>query len=460
MQILYLISAAIGIMFLVCYAYQLAYIPAVWIGRRNARKSAETVKNTGEAAAGGAAGSRQALPVRVRDAAALICARNEETVIRDLIRSLKAQTYPRAHLKIFVMADNCTDRTADIARTAGAAVYERQNTEQVGKGWALQALLGHIREDFPNGFDTYYVFDADNLLEPDYIEQMDRMFAEGYEIVTSYRNSKNYGTNWISAGYALWFLRESRYLNHARHLLGTSCAVSGTGFAFSRAVAEEAGDWPYHLLTEDIEFSIDQITKGRRIAFCEHAVLYDEQPVTFAQSVRQRMRWVRGYLQVFRHYGRRLFAGIFRGNFACYDMTMNIFPAFFLSAASIAVNVLLTVFTVRSGAGLQPVAENAALSFLQMYGMLFLIGAVTTATEWRQIRTAPARKIGYLFTFPLFMFTYLPVAVAAVFKDTGWKPITHSVTAEGAESMAWSSRGQCGKPDKYSGGLVRQSGRL
>ena len=172
------------------------------------------------------------------------------------------------------------------------------------------------------------------------------------------------------------------------------------------------------------------------------------------------MRWVRGYLQVFRYYGGRLFRGIFRGNFACYDMTMNIFPAFFLSAASIAVNVLLTVFTVRSGAGLQPVAENAALSFLQMYGMLFLIGAVTTATEWRQIRTAPVRKIGYLFTFPLFMFTYLPVAVAAVFKDTGWKPITHSVTAEGAESMAWSSRGQCGKPDKYSGGLVRQSGRL
>ncbi|MBR0105635.1 MAG: glycosyltransferase, partial [Lachnospiraceae bacterium] len=149
MQILYLISAAIGILFLVCYAYQLAYIPAVWIGRRNARKSAETVKNTGEAAAGGAAGGRQALPVRVRDVAALICARNEETVIRDLIRSLKAQTYPRAHLKIFVMADNCTDRTADMARAAGALVYERQNTEQVGKGWALQALLGHIREDFP-----------------------------------------------------------------------------------------------------------------------------------------------------------------------------------------------------------------------------------------------------------------------------------------------------------------------
>ena len=63
-------------------------------------------------------------------------------------------------------------------------------------------------------------------------------FSDGYQIVTSYRNSKNYGDNWISAGYALWFLRESRYLNHARFLLGTSCAVSGTGFLFSRRVLE------------------------------------------------------------------------------------------------------------------------------------------------------------------------------------------------------------------------------
>ncbi|MBQ3401619.1 MAG: glycosyltransferase, partial [Lachnospiraceae bacterium] len=305
-------------------------------------------------AEGGAAVSRVA-----RDYAVLICARNEETVIRDLIESLKAQTYPQRRLHIFVLADNCTDRTADIARAAGARVYTRENQEQVGKGYALEELLMYLHEDHPAGFDGYFVFDADNLLAPDYIARMDRMFAEGHEIITSYRNSKNYGSNWISAGYALWFLRESRYLNHARYLLGTSCAVSGTGFAFSRAVAEEVAGWPYHLLTEDIEFSIDQITHGRKIAFCEDAVLYDEQPVTFGQSVRQRMRWVRGYLQVFRGYGGRLFAGIARGDFSCYDMIMNIFPAFILSAASIAVNAVLTILNVQSGAGLGPTAASA-----------------------------------------------------------------------------------------------------
>ena len=425
MHLFHILNMAIGLCFLFCYSYQLAYMPVVWRYWYRERHGGKMQAQTTHAAEGGVTAFRA-----VRDYAVLICARNEETVIRDLIESLKAQTYPQRHLHIFVLADNCTDRTADIARAAGARVYTRENREQVGKGYALEALLGHLREDHPAGFDGYFVFDADNLLAPDYIAQMDRMFAEGHEIITSYRNSKNYGSNWISAGYALWFLRESRYLNHARFLLGTSCAVSGTGFAFSRAVAEEVDGWPFHLLTEDIEFSIDQIARGRKIAFCENAVLYDEQPVTFAQSVRQRMRWVRGYLQVFQGYGGRLFAGIVHGNFSCYDMTMNIFPAFILSAASLAVNAILTVLNVQSGAGLGPTAASALISGLQMYATMFLIGAVTTVTEWRQIRTDTARKILYMFTFPLFMFTYGPVAVLALFKNTGWKPIEHRVTAE------------------------------
>ena len=118
-------------------------------------------------------------------------------------------------------------------------MYERFNQVRVGKGYALQELLEHLEQDYPRGFDGYFVFDADNILAPNYVEAMNRTFSDGHEIITSFRNSKNYGDNWISAGYALWFLRESRYLNHARFLLGTSCAVSGTGFLFSRQVLEE-----------------------------------------------------------------------------------------------------------------------------------------------------------------------------------------------------------------------------
>ena len=315
MEMLKTINFIIAVIFFVCYTYQFLYIPVPWLRKEKPHG-----------------------PAKANRYAVLICARNEQRVIGDLIASLRGQTYDQSLLSIFVLADNCTDDTAMVARVAGAHVYERFNQVRVGKGYALQELLEHLEQDYPRGFDGYFVFDADNILAPNYVEAMNRTFSDGHEIITSFRNSKNYGDNWISAGYALWFLRESRYLNHARFLLGTSCAVSGTGFLFSRQVLEETGPWPFHLLTEDIQFSVDQVTRGRKIAFCPDAVLYDEQPTTFRQSWNQRLRWSKGYLQVFRGYGAKLLRGAAGGSFSCYDMAAAIMPAFVLSAAAIVCN--------------------------------------------------------------------------------------------------------------------------
>ena len=230
------------------------------------------------------------------------------------------------------MADNCTDNTYDVALGHGAAAYMRSSRKFVGKGYALEALLKEIREDYPLGFDGYFVFDADNVLAPDYIEEMHKCHLEGNDVITSYRNSKNYGDNWISSGYSLWFLRETMYLNYARNKIGSSAAISGTGFFFSDSVLKDIGGWPFHLLTEDIEFTINRVCKGRRIAFCRSAVFYDEQPTSLKQSFTQRMRWARGYIQVFKHYGKELMSETFHGNFAAFDMAMNIMPAFLLTA--------------------------------------------------------------------------------------------------------------------------------
>lgn len=318
-----------------------------------------------------------ALEATPHNYAVLICARNESAVIADLIGSLRSQTYDQSLLHIFVLADNCTD----------------------------------------------------DILDPGYIAAMNRTFSQGHDIVTSYRNSKNYGDNWISAGYALWFLRESRYLNHARSLLGTSCAVSGTGFLFSRAVLEETGPWPFHLLTEDIQFSVHEILQGRKVAFAPDAVLYDEQPTTFRQSWRQRMRWSQGYLQVFRDYGARLLRGIFRGSFSCFDMSMAIMPAFVLSTVSILVNLTLGVVGALAGDNLLVAFESVGQMLLNIYLTLLVLGGITTITEWKNIRTSPVKKIVYMFTFPLFMFTYIPISLAAFFCKPQWKPIEHRVSA-------------------------------
>lgn len=191
--------------------------------------------------------------------AVLIAARNEESVIRGLIESIHEQTYSSQWVDVFVVADNCSDRTAQIACSAGAIVWERSDKMHVGKGYALRFLLERI-EEYRQGnapYDGYFVFDADNRLHPCYIEEMNKSFSDGNPIVTSYRNSTNFDGNWISSGYAVNFLRESQFVNRSRMLLGTSCAVSGTGFLFSREVLEKLGGWNFFLLTEDIQFSLE-----------------------------------------------------------------------------------------------------------------------------------------------------------------------------------------------------------
>lgn len=404
LQILAMIIAGV---FFLCYSYQILYIPVALRGKK-----------------------RQEKPVELHTFAALICARNEAAVIADLIESLKGQTYPAELTEIFVLADNCTDATAAIARSHGATVYERFNRARVGKGYALETLLEHIRADRPAGFDAYLVFDADNVLAPDYLERMNETFSQGYEIVTSYRNSKNYGDNWISAGYALWFLRESQYLNRARMKLGSSCAVGGTGFLFSRKVLEGMDGWPFYLLTEDIEFSVHHILKGVRIGYCEKAELFDEQPTDFRQSWRQRTRWTKGYLQVFSRYGWGLVRGMFRGDFSAFDMGMTIMPAFFLSVTGLIVQLAALMLCVLDGDGLGDVLQATVQIFGSMCGLLLILGALTTVTEWKHIHATTLEKLRAVLTFPLFMLTYLPIGIYAVFAKAEWKPIEHKVSAK------------------------------
>src|SRR5699024_8644821 len=277
------------VFFTAAYAYQIVYLVIGLIGKERRGKQ----------------------DAKLHRYAAVISARNEEGVIGDLIRDLKGQHYPEKLLDVFVVADNCTDGTAAVAREAGAIVYERFNKVQVGKGYALDWLFKRIFADKgKQTYDGFFVFDADNLVDPNFVREMNKMFDTGeYAALTSYRNSKNFCDNWISAGYALWFLREARFLNRPRTQLGVNCAVSGTGFLVAGDVIREDGGWPYHLLTEDIEFSIACAVRGRKIGYCGTAVVYDEQPVQFRQSWDQRMRWSKGFYQVDAKYTAPLLHG-------------------------------------------------------------------------------------------------------------------------------------------------------
>ena len=410
-EIIRIINFTLAALFVICYAYQFVYLAIPFLKKDKPHR-----------------------PAVLHRYAVLISARNEQNVIGHLLDSINAQDYPKNLVTVFVVADNCTDNTAQVAREHGAVVYERFNHVKVGKGYALNELLGHIERDYGRVFDAFMVFDADNLLEPNYITEMNRTFSDGYEIITSYRNSKNYADNWVSSGYALWFLREAAFLNHSRHLMKTSCAVSGTGFLFSRRILEQRGGWNFYLLTEDIEFTIANVIAGERIGYCKDAVFYDEQPTTFRQSCRQRMRWARGYVQVFGAYGLKLLAGIPKRNgFACFDMAMAIMPAIVLTVVGIATNAAAAVLGFLAGQNVLIALWSATQFLVNSYLLMLFVGAVTTASEWKNIRATTAQKILYAFTFPLFMLTYIPISFAALFKRVEWKPIEHSVSVSLAD---------------------------
>ena len=370
---------------------------------------------------------------RLHRYAVLIAARNEEAVIPHLLDSLTVQQYPPELLDLYVVANNCTDNTAKVAVQHGAQVFQRFNTRQIGKGYALNFLLdqidNHIGLDY---YDAFLIFDADNLLEPDYIAQINRICSAGYDAFCGYRNSKNFGSNWLSSGYGLWYLHDSTHLNRSRMLLGTSCAVNGTGFGFTRQLLQHMGGWNYFTLTEDIEFSTWCATHGIRIGYCHDAILYDEQPTGFRQSWRQRTRWIQGGLQVSVKYAKNLLKGLWKGGrtaYASFETATLSLWGYGMSALSCGLAFLVT-FLAERWLGL---FQALLLGFLGSYGTLLIIGTLTLVTEWHRIRAKTRQKIGSVFAFPLFMLSYLPIAVTAIFRKFQWQPIHHTIAISAGE---------------------------
>ena len=408
------INSILYIALTVLYFYQFIYIVIALIGDKKKKLDTYEAK-------------------KLHKFAFIIAARNEQAVIGNLINSIKQQNYPAELIDVIVVADNCTDDTAQIAREHGAICYERFNNMLVGKGYALDYCFNKIVEQFGDytAYDGYFIF----VIDKNYVKEMNKVFDRGYNVITSYRNSKNYDTNWITSGYSLWFIREAKYLNNPRMMLKTSCAVSGTGFLVNSSIIKKNNGWKFNLLTEDIQFSVVNILEGEKIGYCESAMFYDEQPTTFKQSWNQRMRWSKGFYQVMFRYGRELIAMMFKKRemfVSCYDMFMTLAPATLLSIGCILLNLIFLAYGATDVHMLRRILPGTlgsiAFAGVNFYLLMFSIGFITLVTEWNKILAPANKKIKSLFTFPLFMITYVPISLVALVKKVEWKPIAHSIS--------------------------------
>lgn len=364
--------------------------------------------------------------------AVLISARNEANVIGHLLDSLKKQDYPTDMLDIYVVADNCTDDTASVSKSRGAYVYERTNDKLLGKAHALNELLHHIWDTVGKGvYHGYFIFDADNVVNANFVKEVNKVISSGKRIVVGYRNHKGRFKTWVSYCYDMYWLREAVQINRGRNALGVSATINGTGYCLREDILLQDDGFCTKTLTEDCELTLKWITRGEKIVLCNTAMLYDEQPTKFSTSIKQRARWVKGSVQCYFKYFLKLLLGCFKKKSAksCIDQLIYIFLPLIFSFISFVLNLIFGIPLLTSGQ-LQItsllVAAGVGLGVSYLYTMLLPIFVVIT--ERKHIKDNKLRCILYSVFYPIFIVTYIPILIYALFGKVGWTTIKHTET--------------------------------
>ena len=352
---------------------------------------------------------------------AIIPAHNEEAVVVNLIESLKNQNYNKELYDIYVIADNCTDKTAQVAREAGAIVYERFDPDKKTKGYALDWFLQQkIKEDAP--YDAICVFDADNIVDKNFIKNMNKKLCQGEEVVQGYRDIKNPSDNWITSGYALFYWTMHRFYHLARYNVGLSPLLNGTGFMVKFDVLKPNG-WKTVTLTEDIEFSLQRIIKGKKLGWATDAIVYDEQPTGFRQSWSQRSRWTVGHMQCIKEYTKKLAVAVKENK-----SMMNLDGFFYIIGSIpmfiITIVLLLANFIMYAGNAITQI--DLIVNVLNFLIPTFLFPIATALfVMWLDKRPIKPMIKGIL-CYPLFMGSWLLINFKCLFKrNTEWEKINH-----------------------------------
>lgn len=352
--------------------------------------------------------------------AAIIAARNEEAVIANLIHSLKRQNYPSELLDVIVVADNCDDNTALVAEQSGAIVYKRFNKAEVGKGFVLKFVFQKIFEE-RDIYDAFCIIDADNVVDRNFFYHMNQAICNGYSVAQGYRDMKNPADTWVSGGHSLFYWMENRFFNLSRSILGLSATINGTGFMVRSDLIKEIG-YNTYTVTEDIEYTLQCILAGYTVGYVPEAKVYDEQPLTFSQSMRQRMRWTNGLIQcVSRYTGSFVKKFVKKPDWVVFDALMYVLsmPMMFVGIFAGLLSAFLTALHILDPMGM---AVNMSLLLIGSVFSFWAIGLLTLIAE----KKAEWNMTIAVLAYPIFNMLWVVVYIACLFKKkVEWKPIVH-----------------------------------
>ncbi len=227
----------------------------------------------------------------------IVPAHNEAAGIQRTVANLRQLDWPAGRFRVVVIADNCTDDTARMAREAGALVLERQDLANRGKGYALAHVFRWSRADAKA--DAVVVVDADSEACANLLQSFAARLELGSHALQAHYGVLNASASWRTRLMAIALGSIHKLRSRARERLGLSCGIRGNGWCVTHALLDEI---PYeaYSLTEDVEFGIDLGLAGYRVAYCDEAHVDGEMVSTESAARSQRQRWESGRLRLIR----------------------------------------------------------------------------------------------------------------------------------------------------------------
>ncbi len=349
--------------------------------------------------------------------ALIVAAHNEEAVVQDIVKSLVALDYPKELYDIFVIADNCSDNTAEIARESGAIVFERFNSEKKGKGYALEWMFDKMFRMEKN-YDAVVIFDADNLASRNFLKEMNKKLCEGCKVVQGFLDSKNPYDSWITGSYSIAFWNSNRMFQLSRNNLGLSNQLGGTGFCIDTEVLKEIG-WGATCLTEDLEFTCKLVMNGLKVGWAHDAVIYDEKPLRLKESWNQRKRWMQGFTDVSSRYFFKLVKrAVTKLDFKAFDCALYTIQPFVIVLISTSmlytvVNSLFKFFNIIID--LNDYVQTLDMGKISV-GVILLAVMQFIYTPFLLILDKKLNKkmFFYYIIYPVYALTWLPITIQGI----------------------------------------------
>lgn len=362
--------------------------------------------------------------------AIIVAAHNEREVIGQLVDNLRKLEYPEALYDIYVVADNCTDDTAAIARRAGAIVCERTNPDERGKGYAMEWMFAKLFT-FKRKYDAVAVFDADNLVHPHFLLEMNSKLCKGDKLVQGYINAKNPHDTWVSGTFAIAFWVTNHIWHLAKSNIGLSSVLGGTGMCISTDILQKFG-WGATCLTEDMEFTMKVLSKGIRTTWAHDAIVYDEKPLTFMQSWNQRKRWAQGHFDIAgRYIPVMLKEGIKRRDIRIVDGCVHLLQPHFL--------LISTAFVIASyiQSMVPPFYTNIYSLMPAEILQIIMIGQYVLPVLILLRIHAKWKTWFYLILYPIFIYSWIPITFLGFLhrNDHEWSHTKHTRSLSYEELM-------------------------